>query len=283
MLRRSLLGALFLREPHVKLMVGNYGLQDLEVDRALAAIREIGYDGAELCLMQGWPSEPAKLDAAARRRIREQPLPIPTLIENFTLLGDDSMQRSILDRIARAADLGRDVSPKKIPILQTVLGGKVGEWEQIKDRMAHRLIEWGQAAAKSRIRVAVKAHIGSACDTPDKLIWLLHKVKQPNIGGIYDFGHFDLLDLPLEATLRQLLPYCDFITVKDGRMVDGKPRFMLPGEGRIDYKRYFALLKELKFKGWILAEISRQLQTQPAYDGIAAAKRSFQFLNALRY
>jgi inosose dehydratase len=283
MLRRSLFGALFLREPRVKLMAGNYGLQSLEVDRALATIREIGYEGAELCLMQGWPSEPAKLDAAARRRIREQPLPIPTMIENFTLLGDAAMQQGILDRIARAADLGQDISPKKTPILQTVLGGKVGEWEQVKELMASRLAAWGQAAAKSKIRVAVKAHIGSACDTPDKLIWLLNKVRHRHIGGIYDFGHFDLLDLPLEGTMRQLLPYSDFITVKDGRMVDGKPRFLLPGEGRIDYKRYFELLRELKFQGWMLVEISRQLQTQPGYDGVAAAKRSFTFLNRLRY
>jgi sugar phosphate isomerase/epimerase len=283
MLRRSLLGALFYRARNVKLMVGNYGMQSLEVDAALAAIREIGYEGAELCLMQGWPSEPAKLDSAARRRIREQSLPIPTMIENFTLLGDEAAQRNILDRIARAAELGHDVSPKKTPILQTVLGGKPGEWDQVKERMATRLAEWGQTAAKSKIRLAVKAHIGSACDTPDKLIWLVDKVNNLPIGGIYDFGHFDLLDLPLEGTLRQLLPHSDFITVKDGRMLNGKPSFMLPGEGRIDYKRYFALLKELEYKGWILVEISRQLQTQPGYDGVAAARRSFQFLNALRY
>ena len=56
----------------VSLSLGNYGMPMMPVDRALAVIREIGYDGAELCLMAGWPSEPAKLDAAARRRIRQQ-------------------------------------------------------------------------------------------------------------------------------------------------------------------------------------------------------------------
>ena len=45
----------------------------LAVDRALATIREIGYDGAELCLMAAWPSEPAKLDAATRKRIGNKP------------------------------------------------------------------------------------------------------------------------------------------------------------------------------------------------------------------
>ena len=61
----------------IRLSIGTYGMQTLEVDRALDLIRKTGYDGAELCLMPGWPSEPAKLDAAARRRIREQRFPIP--------------------------------------------------------------------------------------------------------------------------------------------------------------------------------------------------------------
>ena len=92
----------------VKLYVGNYGMQTLEVDRALASIREIGYDGAELCLMAGWPSEPAKLDAAARRRIRRQPLPIPSMIENFNTLVPAADHSKILDRIRAAAALAHD-------------------------------------------------------------------------------------------------------------------------------------------------------------------------------
>ena len=55
----------------VQLHASTYAMQTLAVDRALATIREIGYDGAELCLMAGWPSEPTRLDSAARRRIRE--------------------------------------------------------------------------------------------------------------------------------------------------------------------------------------------------------------------
>jgi hypothetical protein len=40
-------------------------MQPLEVDCALALIREVGFDGAELCLMPGWPGEPGMLNAAA--------------------------------------------------------------------------------------------------------------------------------------------------------------------------------------------------------------------------
>ncbi len=280
MRRRSLLPLLMspllaAKSSAVKLYVGNYGMQGLEVDRALASIREIGYDGAELCLMAGWPSEPAKLDAAARRRIRQQPLPIPSMIENFNTLVPDAEHAKLLDRIRVAAALAHDVSPKRPPLLQTVLGGKPQEWEQVKAKMASRLGEWAKVAQENGIGLAVKSHVGSASDTPEKLVWLLDQVKNPALSGIYDYGHFELLHIDLEASLHTLLPRSSFITVKDGRMVDGKAQFLLPGDGTIDYAKYCSLLKARRYRGWMLVEISRQLQTVAGYDAIGAARKSY--------
>ena len=79
--------------------------QAVTVERALGSIREIGYDGAELCLMAGWPSEPAQLDAAGRRRIRGLGLPIPSMITNLNLLVSEAEHARTLDRIRVAAML----------------------------------------------------------------------------------------------------------------------------------------------------------------------------------
>lgn len=266
----------------VRLHAGNYGMQALSVDAALRLIREIGYDGAELCLMAGWPSEPAKLDAAARRRIRSDGLPIPTLIENFSTLGSDADHAATLDRIRVAAALAHDIAPKnRPPILQSVLGGKPGEWEQVKEKMASRLSGWAKVAQENRLPLAVKSHIGSASDTPERLIWLLDRVNNPSVTAIYDYGHFQLLGLDLPGTLDTLLPRSSFLTVKDGRMENGSPRFLLPGDGTIDYRQYFSILKEKRYRGWMLVEISRQLQTQPGYDAASAARRSYANLAGL--
>ncbi len=267
-------------QPRIQLSIGTYGMQSLPVDNALALIKETGYDGAELCLMPGWPSEPAKLDAAARRRIRQQPLPIATLIENFNLLVSDEAHRATLDRIRAAAALAHDIAPKSPPILQTVLGGKPEEWQQVNKRMAARLFEWARVAEDNHIRIAVKAHYGSACNDPGKLLHLLGQVSNPALGGIYDFSHFQLMNIDLRESLLQLLPHSLFLTVKDGRLVDNKPQFLLPGEGTIDYDLYFRTLKQRNYSGWMLVEISRQLQTQPGYDPKHAAKKSYQFLSA---
>ncbi len=282
MTRRHLLALLAAPppKPRIRLSIGTYGMQTLSVDRALALIRETGYDGAELCLMPGWPSDPAKLDAAARRRIREQPLPIATLIENFNLLVSDEAHRATLDRIRAAAALAHDIAPPSPPILQTVLGGKPDEWPSVNKRMAARLLEWARVAEDNRIRLAVKAHFGSACNDPGKLLHLIGQVSNPALGGIYDFSHFQLMSIDLTESLLQLLPHSLFLTVKDGRLVDGKPQFLLPGEGTIDYDLYFRVLRQRNYSGWMLVEISRQLQTQPGYDPAQAAQKSYRFLSA---
>ena len=144
--------------------------------------------------------------------------------------------------------------------------------------MAARLADWARVASGSRIRLAVKSHIGSASNTPEKLLWLLDQVKSPALSAIYDFSHFQLLGLDLKSTIDTLLPRSSFITMKDGRMANGSPQFLLPGDGAIDYRHYFSILAAKRYQGWMLVEVSRQLQTQPGYDPAMALRKSYSAL-----
>ena len=182
------------------------------------------------------------------------------------------------DRIRAAAALAHDLAPDHPPLLQTVLGGKPGEFEKVRDTMATRLSEWARVAAENHIRLAVKAHAMNACDTPARLLWLIDKVNNPALTAIYDYGHFQLAGLSIEETMDAMLQRSAFITVKDSKRVDGKPQFLLPGDGSVDYTRYFTKVKNMGWKGWVLVEVTRQLQTQPGYDPVEAARRSYAHL-----
>jgi inosose dehydratase len=266
----------------LRLYYSNYAAPTLPVSTALHLIRRTGYDGAELCCTTGWPSEPALLSPQARREIRTSGFPIHTLMQNFNLMAPAETQNVTLEKIKLTAALAHDLSPAAPPILQTVLGGKPHDWPSSQEMMADRLAEWTRAAAAAGIILAVKGHASSAIDTPDKLLWLLNQVNQPStLTANYDYSHFQLANLDMEQTMDQLLPRSALITVKDSKTVDGQPRFVLPGDGSIDYWRYFRKVKQLNWSGWVLVEVSSNVFKQPGYDPAQAARHCYANLAPL--
>jgi inosose dehydratase len=260
-----------------------YGMKTLPLDDALKACAEIGYDNVELSLMNGFPTEPALLSAADRIRLREQlaalKLRVSALMDNFSLLADDAKQAKQLEAIKAAGQLAHDLAPDAPPPLETVLGGKPAEWEQAKEGMAKQLRAWAVAAAEAKVVIAIKGHINSAAQTPERVLWLMRQADSPWIKVTYDFSHFQLQGLALDATLTEMLPHTRFIHVKDGRpKPDGKFDFLLPGEGGTDYAAYFKLLRERGYRGDVVVEVSAMIFNQPGYDPIAAARKSFATL-----
>ena len=108
----------------------------------------------------------------------------------------------------------------------------------------------------------------------------MRAVNKPSLRVHYDYSHFELIDIPLEETMDKLLPYAAGMHVKD---VSGRPpafRFLLPGEGTLDYARYLRLLQERGYDGAVTVEISGQLFNAPGYDAVAAARFSYDTLAA---
>lgn len=262
-----------------------YGMKDLPLEDALKTCAEIGYDNVELCLLEGYPTEPKVLSALDRQRLREslksRKLRVSGLMENFTLLADDAKHAQQLERIKAAAELAHTLSPEAPAPLETVLGGKPAEWEQVKEKMATQLRAWAETAAAAKIIIAVKAHVMSAVQTPERLQWLLREANSPAIRFAYDYSHFQLQNLALDSTVSALIPTTVFVHVKDGRMnAAGKVEFLLPGEGTTDYGALFSQLQKFGYRGDVVVEVSGQIFRQAGYDPRAAAEKSFAALTA---
>lgn len=259
-----------------------YGTKQLALDESLQACAAAGFRHVEFCLNPGFPTEPAVFDAAARRetaaRLRELQLSLPCLMIQIPLVCDEAMQQASLRTIAEAAALGRDLVSDQPPILETVVGGSPSKWEEQKSGMLQRLRGWAELAERERIVLAIKAHVGSAMNSPARLLWLLQECGSPAIQAAYDFSHFELQGLDLQATLTELLPRVRFIHVKDTSGDAGKFRFLLPGEGRTDYVQYFRLLRKLQYAGPVCVEVSGQVSGQPGYDARKAIASTSAFL-----
>jgi inosose dehydratase len=259
-----------------------YGMRSLKTADALKTCAEIGYDSVELVCNEGWPCDPSSLSGDARRDIRSQleshKLELPALMENLNALATGDAHRKNLDRLKAAAELGHALSPDAPPVIETILGGSPAKWDEAKGRMAESLKEWAKVGEQTKTILAVKPHVGGALHTPDGALWLLSAVDSPWIRLTYDFSHYRLRNFDLAASLKELLPKSVFIHVKDAKGAADAFQFVLPGDGDIDYVRYFTQLKDSGYRGGVVVEVSGQLHTKPGYDPVAAARRSYENL-----
>lgn len=267
----------------LKLGFSLYGMRTLALERALRTCREIGYEAVELAAMGDWPADPRRLGRDERRTLRtllgDLNLSLAGVMENVPEDGDEKRHRANMERLAAAAELAHDLAPKNPPILETILGGRVGQWDMLRQRFADRLADWARLGEKTRTVFAFKPHRMQALNLPEQAAWLVGQVKSPWVKLVYDWSHFQHRDLAMEATLRALLPHAAaFVHVKDVRVEKGRVRFLLPGDGDVDYVALFRGLVGHKWQGCVCVEVSGMIWNQKGYDPVAAARRSFRHL-----
>lgn len=256
-----------------------YGMRSLKLHDALKACADVGYDGIELDCNPEQSGNPDKLSANERRdvskQLAESGLTLPALMVNLPLVTSAKRHRQNLDRLQTVGQLGHDLSPAATPVIETVLGGRPNQWNQVKDKMAAALEDWAKAGEACKTVIAVKAHVGGALHTPQDAKWLVERVDSRWIKLDYDFSHFQLRGFDLEESLGLLIDKTVFIHVKDSKGKLGKFQFLLPGEGDINYVTYFRLLKKAGYRGAVCVEVSGQIHGKPGYDPVAAAKTSY--------
>lgn len=269
-------------KPSIGLGFSLYGMKTLPLAEALAACGKLGYDSVELALMPGYHTDPAKLSPDDRKRLRdllsEHKILVAALMENLLVLADERQHQANLDRLKAAGQLARDIAPDNPPLIETILGGKPADWDQTRERMAQRLVEWARVAGEQKTVLAIKGHVGNSPHLPEHVAWLVKKVDSPWLKATFDYSHFGLRGLDLASALKTLLPHTVFIHVKDARGEASKFEFLLPGEGDTDYAAYFKLLVEHGYQGSVVVEVSGQISSRPDYDPLRAARRCYESL-----
>jgi sugar phosphate isomerase/epimerase len=257
-----------------------YGMRTLTLDASLDACAKIGYDAVELALMPNWHAEPKRLGKEERRRLRERlrqlRLGLPALMENLPLAGNEQAHRDNLQKLQAALDLGIDLSPDAPPVIETILGGAVGDWDKLRRQFVDRLGDWARLAEKHKTIIAVKPHRSNAMNLPEHAVWLMEQLKSAWIKLGYDYSHFQHRNLTIADTVKQLMPHTRFIHIKDARKENGRASFALPGDAGIDYVELLRAVRAAGYRGCICVEVSGQLQNQAGYDPLAAARRSYE-------
>lgn len=253
-----------------------YGMQTVPLIEALQYCSRLGYRNVEFVLDPGFSAEPKLLSKQARKDLRTQlsalGLPVSAFMRNLRLIGGMT-QAENLDAIKEAAELAHDLAPELPSPIETILGGKPADWESAKHKMVAALGEWAQVAESADIGFLVKAHVSMAVDTPEKLAWMIEQVASPRLQVAFDYSHFEPQGISLEQSWSVLQKYTKFIHVKDTRKDGNKVVMLLPGEGVVDYAKYFRLVSDAGFSGPVVVEVSSMVFRQPGYDPFKTAAK----------
>ncbi|MFN0104453.1 MAG: sugar phosphate isomerase/epimerase family protein [Bryobacteraceae bacterium] len=236
------------------------GFPNWPLDRSFALCEKLGYTGVELF-------EPAKINATEVRQLsKKHKLPVLSVMEDLRLTGIEADHLNQLESSLKlATQIGR-------PIVETIVGAKPEDWPAIRPQFLERLKSWAGLAEKYKVVIAIKAHIGSALHLPKDAAGLCDEIGSRYLKINYDYSHFQLQRLPLEATVKDALPHIAMIHIKDFTGTPEKFRFALPGEGSIDYTAYAALLRRVNYGGPIVVEVSTHVLQKPEYNAETASR-----------
>lgn len=80
--------------------------------------------------------------------------------------------------------------------------------------------------------------------------------------------------------MEQVVPRSVFVHIKDTIGPAPNHRFVLPGDGPVDFKSYAKNLIELGYRGPVLVEVSIDVFGHPGYDPVKAAEHVWQRVSA---
>jgi sugar phosphate isomerase/epimerase len=261
-----------------------WGAKTVGIEQLVPGVSGIGYQGIELAVTPGWPTDLYTLDTTRRQRISqlldEYGLVLTAVAGHTSMCEEDpdknraNMQR-LRDTIDLAADLAQEGEP---PIAISLVGGPVDVWDARREIVAQRVHSLGEYASSRGVILALEPHSGTSFDTPDKAIWLMEQVNHPAVRLNFDISHFDIIGIGIDECVPRMVPYSVHTHVKDQRGRYPNHEFLTPGSGPFDFVRYLTAMDAAGYTGFIGMEVSVMVQRKAGYDPFVDAALGYYAL-----
>jgi len=271
-------------EPRIPVCIFSKHLQWLDWGSMAETAAKLGFDGVDLTLRDGGHVLPERVEEdlpKAASAIRKAGLALPMVTTAIT----DT-------RTPHAETILKTVSALGIPRYRWG-GFRYVDSKPLPDQLAElmpRVAELEEMNRKYKLCAMYHTHSGlNEVGASMWDLWMLVEDRDTRwISVNYDVAHATVeggLGDWVHST-RLLLPYSKGIAVKDffwGKNAQGKwePQWCPLGEGMVDFKRYFAILKEAKFAGPVQMHFEYPLGGAE-HGGTAPTMEKEKILDAMR-
>ena len=271
----------------MQLGYSNYAMKELDIFEMLPRLREIGYEAMEIAVRRGWQTSAENLDKASRSRLVEAfqacDFPPPPLMDELASCIQDDRWDETVNRFESSCILARDLSFEDQPaVVTSTLGGCPSPWEQVRNEIRESLLRLADLAAQYQVILALEPHVGNEFDTPEKAVWMMEATQHESLKLNFDISHFIVQGLELKQCVNLCAPHSVHTHIKDGVIEEGRVRFLLPGEGKLDLTEYMIAVNKAGIKIPITVEVSAMIWSRPDYEPWETAEYCYRALDEAR-
>jgi sugar phosphate isomerase/epimerase len=256
--------------------------RDSPPDVALAEIGAAGLTSVDLAMVPGFCDHfnAAERSAAEREEFVEQVrgsgLAVPTITiapGNFNAPGVDA--HGIVTDAITYLKLAALLDSQAVNInCGLTLEGDRSDFASHALLQAAGLKRIAQEAARFGLRLNVEApHRNGLCRTLDEAEFLLAAIDEPNVEFLLDVTHVQAGGSTPHEAVRRFSGRIGHVHLRDGI---GEDIFHLPGEGTIDFRRFFAALLASGYQRLCAVELEGVGETLP--ERRESLRRTLEFL-----
>ena len=269
------------------LVYSTYGMRDVDVYEALPRLRDMGYQGMEIAIQPGWQTEPARMDAAARRRLtdlfREVGFPTPAIMALLKPCAEGEARAPALAQFEASFELARDLRIDESPLVVSSTLGHERPWESGREEIVALVVEVADMAARYDAILAIEPHAAGDFETPEKAAWMIEHANHEHLKLNFDYSHFWVDGIDLQHCVDLNVPHAAHNHIKDGyRNDEGRVVYLLPGDGELDLVEYMRVMNGSAWVGYICPEVTGQISGRDDYDPWAAAQFCYDALDRAR-
>ncbi len=222
-----------------------------KVSNIIKAAAHVGFDGIDLGYY--WGEDKTAEFVEAKKIADSEGIAIANYIigNNFGNAAAEDRLDAEIEKVKIALE---EAAYFNCPALRVFGGGYDLDWNTYSPKIAEALAACVETAEKYNVVMALEDH-GALCKNSGEQLFYINEVNSPFLRANADIGNFWIPGGELPAVgVSNLAEYIAMVHVKDYVFVNNTPVACPVGEGVIDFKSCFRMLKDTGYNGYLTLE-----------------------------